>query len=173
MRILYTCCPLYGHVNAVLPSALAAVRAGHDVVMASGADMLGHIERRGIAAWAAGPTHADAGGNTQASWLEYFGTTALPRAADLARRTGTWQPDVVIADETELAGAAVAAACGARLVVHGLGIMPPARLWPMLRAGIERAAGHIGAQAGIESTLQLATYWCRCRPELQPAGRSI
>ena len=44
MRILFTACPMFGHVNTLLPLALAARRAGHSVVLATGAD---HARARG------------------------------------------------------------------------------------------------------------------------------
>ena len=40
----------------MLPLARAAVRAGHQVTVSSGADMTDIIERRGFAAHRAGPT---------------------------------------------------------------------------------------------------------------------
>ena len=43
MRVLISACPLYGHVNTLLPLARAAQRAGHEVRFATGPDLAGQI----------------------------------------------------------------------------------------------------------------------------------
>jgi UDP:flavonoid glycosyltransferase YjiC (YdhE family) len=134
MRILFTACPMYGHVNTMLPLARAARRAGHDVAVATGADLAGHVARNGLVAWPVGPTHDEAGGGADADWMAYFATSAHKRAQDLVPLADRWRPDLVITDETELAGPVVAAVTGARHVVHGLGIMPPMRIWDAFSA---------------------------------------
>jgi UDP:flavonoid glycosyltransferase YjiC (YdhE family) len=61
MRILFTACPMFGHVNTLLPLALAARGPGHEVVLATGADHVGRVARTGLTAWAVGPTFAESG----------------------------------------------------------------------------------------------------------------
>jgi UDP:flavonoid glycosyltransferase YjiC (YdhE family) len=124
MRILFSSGPMYGHVNTVLPLALAAQRAGHQVAVATGPDLTAHVEQRGLTAWAVGFSHARAGGCTHGSWLNYFVGAAERRALDLVPRAVAWKPDVVIHEETELAGPVAAVWSKARCVVHGLGAMP-------------------------------------------------
>jgi hypothetical protein len=109
MRILFVGNPLYGHLNPMLPLARAAQNAGHDVVVATGADFAPLAEREGLTTWSVGLTHAQAGGDDQASWLEYFEASARERMADLAPRCAAWHPDLVIHEETELAGPVVLA----------------------------------------------------------------
>jgi UDP:flavonoid glycosyltransferase YjiC (YdhE family) len=110
MRILFTACPFFGHVNTVLPLALAAQRAGHEVAVATGADFASHVGERELTAWPIGPTSAEAG--TPRSPAHFF-YTAAQRAADLLPLTAAWLPDLVVSEEMELAGA-IAAACSAR-----------------------------------------------------------
>lgn len=167
MRILIVCGPMYGHVNTLLPLALAAQRAGHEVVVATGADLVPHVERRGLRAWPVGPTHAQAGGSQQASWLNYFAAAAARRAVDLLPRAVAWRPELVIHEETELAGPIAAALTGARHVVHGLGLMPPARLWTLLVSEVERLGQRWGA-SDMAERLAAATYLHICPPSLQP-----
>jgi UDP:flavonoid glycosyltransferase YjiC (YdhE family) len=119
MRILVTTCPFYGHVNTVLPLALAAQRAGHEVVVATGADFVAHLARRGVPVWPVGPTAAESGIPLSPA---DFGVTAAKRAVDLLPRAAAWRPDLVVSEELELAGVIVAARVGARCAVHGLGI---------------------------------------------------
>lgn len=169
MRILFISGALYGHVNPLLPLALAARDAGHEVIFATGPEFVPSLERRGLSAWAVGLTHAQAGGSRQESWLAYFEATAVRRAAELLPRAIAWRPDVVIHEETELAGPTVAAATGARHVVHGLGQMPPRRIWPPF----VQAVGRLGERWGhpeVARTLSEAIYLHLCPPALQRCG---
>ena len=47
-RVLFTSCPAYGHVLPMLPLVRAAERAGHDVRVATGPDMVGPLVARGL-----------------------------------------------------------------------------------------------------------------------------
>ena len=60
MRILFTANPLVGHVFPMLPLMHAAQDAGHEVVMATGAEMVAEVRRRGFTTWAAGPSFDEA-----------------------------------------------------------------------------------------------------------------
>lgn len=166
MRILIVSGALYGHVNTMLPLALAARDAGHSVVVASGPDFVEHVERRGLRSWAVGLTHEEAGGNRQDSWLAYFAATAERRAADLLPMADRWKPELVIHEETELAGPVVATLVGARHTVHGLGVMPPGRIWP----AFVQAIGMLGVRCGVSDVaarLAHAQYLHLCPPALQ------
>ena len=55
MRILFTASPLVGHVFPMLPLMYAARDAGHEVVMATGAEMVPDLQRRGFTTWTVGP----------------------------------------------------------------------------------------------------------------------
>ena len=172
MRILIVSGALYGHVNTVLPIALAARDAGHSVVVASGPDFVEHIERRGLRSWAVGMTHEEAGGNRQDSWLAYFASTAERRVADLLPMADRWKPELVIHEETELAGAVVATLVGARHAVHGLGVMPPIRIWP----AFVQAIGMLGVRCGVADAaarLADAHYLHVCPPALQSSEAPV
>lgn len=168
MKILFSSGPLYGHVNPMLSLALAARRAGHDVAFAIARDLAPHVERFGLAVWPVGPTHAEAGGSRHGAWLNYFAQAAVPRAAELLPRAEAWQPELVVHEETELAGPVVAAQCGARHAVHGLGLVPSMQIWPAFAEAVER----IGApwRPGFDWTRHLAqaTYLRLSPPTLQP-----
>jgi UDP:flavonoid glycosyltransferase YjiC (YdhE family) len=81
MRILLSSNPMYGHINTLLPLALAARRAGHEVAFATGPDLVRYVEQRGLTAWPIGPTRAEAGGSDHGSWLAYFAAAAQGRTA--------------------------------------------------------------------------------------------
>ncbi|HVK45572.1 MAG TPA: hypothetical protein VM429_11785 [Micropruina sp.] len=114
MRILFSSWPAYGHLLPMLPLARAAVRAGHDVLISSGADISALIERRGFRAHQAGPTlheayaaagaaMAELGGLTQMQAMTptdqltnaaryFFGAAAVIRAEDLSPLLADWRP---------------------------------------------------------------------------------
>jgi len=120
MRILFTACPMVGHVNTLLPLALAARSAGHTVAFATAVDLVDRVERAGLTAWSVGPTFAEAGWPPR-SPLDFL-AAADKRCVDLLPRTERFRPDVVVFEETEAAGAVAAMRSSARMVRHGLGI---------------------------------------------------
>jgi len=173
MRLLFVSYPLYGHVNPMLPLALAARAAGHEVVFATGPDLGPELAAHGLAHWDAGPTHADVlAGHAPSPAM--FTTGIAARADDLLRqaRARAWRPDVVVGDEFELAGSVVAAVLGARHVVHGLGLMPPAAIWRQL----EPALTALGDRHGIPDATErarAATYLELAPPALRPPGERV
>jgi UDP:flavonoid glycosyltransferase YjiC (YdhE family) len=171
MRILFTACPFFGHVNTVLPLALAAQRAGHEVAVATGADFASHLARRELTAWPIGPTSAEAG--TPRSPAHFF-HTAAQRAADLLPLTAAWLPDLVVSEEMELAGAIAAARSDTRYVAHGLGIAATGDV-EAFAAGIDELGRQWGVPdlAGVHRS---ADYLSICPPTLQPptaSGRTV
>ncbi len=156
----------------MLPLARAAHNAGHAVVVATGADIAPLAQRDGLNTWSVGMTHAQAGGDNQASWLDYFEASARARIAHLAPRCAAWRPDMVIHEETELAGPVVAASIGVRSVVHGLGPMLPVRLLPWVAAAIERLAPR-GSATEVVEAWRTGSYLHLCPPGLAPAEERI
>ena len=177
MKILFSSGPLYGHVNPMLSLALAARRAGHDVVFATARDLVPHVERFGVATWAVGLTHAEAGGSQHGEWLKYFAQAAMPRAAELVPGAMDWRPELVVHEETELAGPVVAAACGARHVVHGLGLVPSMKIWPAFAEAVGRIGEPWLPVAELAQRLQRATYLrlspAALQPEMPPFWRHV
>lgn len=68
MRILVTSFPAYGHVNPLLPLARQAQQAGHDVAVATGAELVPQIQRRGFDTWLVGPSHAESEAGLRAAY---------------------------------------------------------------------------------------------------------
>jgi len=171
LRILFTAGPMYGHVNTLLPLALAARRAGHSVAFATGPDLAVHVRRHGLEVWPVGPTHAESGGRAGLS-IDYFVAAAAKRAVELVPRAVSWRPDLVIHEETELAGAVVASATGARQVVHGLGLPLQASMWDALAPGLD--ALHREWSVGSTAAAVLsATRLDVCPPSLRPPGELL
>ncbi len=171
MRVLLTAYPLHGHVNAMLPIARAARDAGHEVAFATGPDMAGHLAAHGLDAWAAGPTHAETAASAPPS-ARWFALCAPPRAGDLMPRAADRRPDLVVADEFDLAGPVVARALGVPYVVHGLGVMPPMPIWEGLLPAIDELHGAWGQPDGV-AHVRDATYLEAVPPALRPPGERM
>lgn len=171
MRILFTSYPLHGHVNPMLPLAVAAGRAGHEVAFATGADMAFVLQQWGLDVWPVGPTHADVAASMPPS-PRYFTESATQRARDLVPRAAEWAPDLIVADEFELAGPVAAATSGARLVIHGLGLMIPFPIWASLESEVAALHEGWGVDAGA-ARVRAAPYLELAPPALRPGGERI
>lgn len=125
MRILFTSFPAYGHLHPVVPLALAAMRAGHEVRVASGPNIVGWAARCGLDAHAIGLSEDDladvadrdfAGPDRTAHmFTDVWIDSAMP---DLLELTGSWRPEVVVHEEEEYAAVLLAAVLGVPCVTH-------------------------------------------------------
>ncbi|MGB8381532.1 MAG: glycosyltransferase [Dermatophilaceae bacterium] len=163
MRILLTACPAYGHILPLLPLARAAQRQGHEVLFATGSDLVGQLHVRGIAAEVAGPTFAGMQAIRAEAFPEFdslpgeqrlpvsgvglFGLPALPRAADLEVIARRWRPDLVVHEVLELGGAILARRLGVPSVTHGFGPFYPYH--PEILAAATDAIGHAALAEGL------------------------
>ncbi len=115
MRIAFSTQPALGHLLPIVPLALAARDAGHEVVVLGGSSLSGPIARTGLPHVVAGPADLqeafakvpERAGLTgrrlaAATWSLVFGGVIAPEMAeallDLAR---DWRPDLVVHDDSE------------------------------------------------------------------------
>jgi UDP:flavonoid glycosyltransferase YjiC (YdhE family) len=143
VRVLFSSTPAYGHVQPMLPLAIAFRDAGHDVIVAIAPELAPRVV-------AAGLTAVPAGDDLPAWWqelerrhpgqpwnglaperiLHWFiphlfaevGAPAMLR--DLRVITAGWRPDLIVYESFEFAGPVAAALCGARAVQHTLSPLP-------------------------------------------------
>ena len=181
MRVLVSTWPAHGHLLPLLPLIRAAQQAGHDVVLASGAEGATEARRRGLPTWDIGPSRAESDAAFRAQGLDLgavpperrmatvisgmFGAAAFTRAAKLVPRAQQWKPDLVVHPVTELAGAVAAARTGARHAVHGLGPLP-AEAWDWFGARL----GDLSAEwqvPDLPATILDVPYLDNCPPALQ------
>jgi UDP:flavonoid glycosyltransferase YjiC (YdhE family) len=115
LRIVFPTHPALGHLLPMLPLAIAARDAGHDVVVLSGSSVASSLERVGLrhvvagppdlpTAWADVPERAGLTGRRLAAvtWSRVFGGVIAPQmAAGLLALAATWRPDLVIHDDSE------------------------------------------------------------------------
>ena len=178
-RVLFTSCPAYGHLLPMLPLIRAAERAGHDVRVATGPDLLGPLAARGLDARAVGPTWQDAWSAHEAVWADpdlpddqkmmdgvvaLFGGPALARLADLGGMAQDWRPDVIVHEVLEAAGSLLARRLGVPGVVHGFGPMFPFYAELLGPTGAVIGEPDLWVQASSEQALDI------CPASLQPEG---
>lgn len=143
MRVIFTSTPGIGHVQPMIPLALAIQTQGHDVLFATAPDSCDMIGSAGIATIATGLTSSERMGIYRQRFPEaaqlvgnalpdhmfphMFGEVAAPQMyADLIGPATDWQPDVIVCDAAELAGPVVAASLGVPNVTHSFGVAIPA-----------------------------------------------
>jgi MGT family glycosyltransferase len=117
MRILFTSLPASGHVNPLVPLAVALRDAGHDVAFAVSPSRCAGLERAGLRAQPAGINEDDprivqriktgrALNGLKPPWVIkeiFIGIYAELMLADLGGIMDRWRPDVVISDVAEYA----------------------------------------------------------------------
>lgn len=152
-RILFTCRPLSGHFDPMVPLAEAARDAGHTVGFASGAPITQRARDAGFLAFEAGPPDT-----FRAEWAprfphfttlvgdaqrEFFFTEIFaklelaPRAADLESIMSEWRPHLVVHEMAELAAPLISTSLGIPYVDVGYG--------PLIDRALLRAAGTAAA----------------------------
>ena len=182
MKILFTTNPLLGHFLPMVPLIRAVRAAGHQVRVATGADLAPAVRRHGFPLWLVGPTWAQ-------NWAEQL-ATADPEAGELERRrhaatvlfaepgaararqlvpmAEAWRPDLVVHELLEVAGWEAAAASGAVDVSHGLGTHQ--RYLPELaEAACRVVADRLGTPDRTDAVLA-APYLDPSPSSLQPTG---
>jgi UDP:flavonoid glycosyltransferase YjiC (YdhE family) len=178
-RVLFTTCPAYGHALPMLPMVRAAARAGHDVRVATGPDLVEPLAARGLDVWSVGPAWQVVWSAHEAAWADpdvpeeqrmmdgvvaLFGAPAVARLADLLDLASDWRPDLVVHEVLEAAGSMLAARLGVPGVVHGIGPMFP--YYPQLigAAGVAIGEPDLWDRLSTERAVDL------CPPSLRPEG---
>jgi UDP:flavonoid glycosyltransferase YjiC (YdhE family) len=140
VRILFASWPAHGHLLPMVPLIRAAQRAGHQVVVSSGADLQPLIHGLGVESHTSGLTLAESyaavphgavlGEMSHDQEIIFaarhlFGARAVDRANDLLPLVRDWRPDLIVHDTLELGSPTVAQACGVQHVTHGYGPTVP------------------------------------------------
>ena len=131
-----------GHINPMVPLALALRDRGHHVRWATGPDAGPRLEAAGIGAVPVGVPWDD---NRAALWARYPEIFSLPPAElpdhqfpklfgeivpptmlpGLLEVTVAWQPDLVVHDAADFSGPIAAASIGVPSVTHSFGALTP------------------------------------------------
>lgn len=181
--MLFTCRPLAGHFEPLVPLAVQARAAGHAVAFATGEPYASRARQAGFDAFRAGPDEGfraewaprfpgfdQLRGDAQRHFFltEIFANLELvPRAEDLESIVESWRPQLIVHEVAELAAPLVGTARGIPYVDVSYGPLIGSSL---LRATGEAAASHWKARglephpvAGLFGHLYVDT----CPPSLQ------
>jgi MGT family glycosyltransferase len=121
MRVLFTASATPSHFHIQVPLAHALREAGHAVAFATGPNVLPRIEYLGFPAFPVGSAWALRRGEPPSDlrlalwwgWEQtYVGPPAAARLADLLPLVASWQPDVIVRENTEFAGCIAAESLG-------------------------------------------------------------
>ena len=184
MRVLCTCLPGHGHFNPMLALAQALAKAGHEVAFATAGDFCPHIESTGFAAFPAGMPLADQMAQARQRYpeqaalsaMERFeqfvprmlaGVAAPARAADLVPLVKDWEPDLLVHDETEFAGAVAAAAAGIPWADQSVGILRPLAMARLAGETLAPLCERYGADVGRFGGMYRYLYLDVAPPSLQ------
>ncbi|HVS29639.1 MAG TPA: glycosyltransferase [Solirubrobacteraceae bacterium] len=186
VRALFTTIPAFGHFSPLVPLAAAMQDAGHEVAVATAESFGGSVSRAGLEFIPAGVDMAEAMSTLRDLHPEYatlspeelsrrvvpdffVGVYAPAFLAD-ASRLLSWRPDVVVREEGEFAGPAVAALANVPCVDHGWG--GPRRPRELVDAAA-RALEPVFKSVGLDPLPSGGAYqWLYlepCPPSLQPA----
>ena len=188
-RLLVSCFPGHGHLNPLLPVALACRAAGWEVLVTTGPDMAEIAVRHGLAAVATGLSLADAerafldahpevGALSPADRVRtvlpgmFVDVAARSRVDELSALVARWRPDLVLHDVLEFAAPLAALANGVPHLAHGVGIITPAAEWfGALEPVLVRLYAERGVDEGL-ARLQATTYLDLCPPSLHTTAVS-
>ena len=123
MRVLFTATPATGHINSILPVALATQHAGHPVAICTSPTLGTDATAMGLEHLPAGadrledlfPPGMPRSGPERTAWvrLEIFGKAAPNRLMpELAEHMSAWRPDVIVRESAEFAGCVLAEQVG-------------------------------------------------------------
>jgi UDP:flavonoid glycosyltransferase YjiC (YdhE family) len=181
MRLLFAAVGAYGHLYPVMPVALAAQAAGHEVAVATHEAFHPTVKSVGLQAVSAGLTVEEALGQaiaaldgppeSEADVAVPAFTRILPEQvlADLepGLRSGAW--DLVV-HEVGNPGAGIAArAAGVPSATMALGRIADGPLWDQIYAGLTRLAAAHGVPVREPRTLD-QPYLDMCPPSFQAPG---
>ncbi|MBW3548252.1 MAG: glycosyltransferase, partial [Actinobacteria bacterium] len=162
----------------------ALATAGHEVAFATAGEFCPRVEAAGFAAFPAGLGHFEQVEEARRRFpaaalppgkerfetfvpLMLAGVAAPARAADLVPIVADWRPDVVVHDETELAGPVAAAVAGIPWADHSVGILRPLQMLRLAGNTLAPLAREWGVDVGPCAGLFRYLYLDVCPPRLQ------
>ena len=170
MRVLFTSASAIGHVNPMIPLALALRDRGHEIRWATGPDACPRLESLGIVTVSVGvpweahraecarryPELQNLSPPEAMAFLyprlfgEVVAGALVEGVIDAAKG---WRPDLVVHDAAECSGAIAAASIGVPSVTHSFGALTPisrVRAAAEVVAPLWGAAGLAGAPVGAD-----------------------
>ena len=154
MRVLFSTRPAYGHVYPMMPLAIAARDAGHDITFATAGPFVHKLRSVGFATYDVGltiedarervvaglpsdgmPKGEDGRPNLEFGARMFLDVLARHTARDLAPLLDPLKPDVVVYEQMDFGAAIVAHAAGIPAICHSLSPRMPDEIIAMLAHG--------------------------------------
>ena len=169
MRVLCSTTPMDGVFGPFVPLGQALVGTGHDVLVATGPDLLPRVEAAGLRGAAAGPTAMEGAMAAMAdpsvaaapdgeSWqfgAAMFGGVIAPAKLPALREIAAgFRPDVVVHPPVDVSGALLAAERGLPSYTYGFG-QP---LEPPLVSGLAARVASLWEQASLPADPYAGIY---------------
>ena len=184
MRVLITTVSAYGHLQPLLPLAKALSDEGHEVAIATGAELRARASAAGFRAFEAGISIgaaferlAEVFPEQEYNRLEaaeilgwylphLFGEVLMPAMLnDVEPLVRSWRPDVIVHDSWEFAGPLAAASAGIPSICQTLGI----RVDEGILDSVAAAVAPFWRQRGLESDLTAGLYRYLCLDTTPPS----
>lgn len=184
MRVLFSSCAGYGHLQPMLPLARALVDAGHEVAVAVDSDLLARAKAAGFEAFAAGISPGEGFGRLGKRFPDrafdrlrpdeilgwyvphFFGEAlAPPMLDDLESLVERWRPDLILHETFEFAGPIAAATAGIPSACLTLGT----RLPDAVVDDTALAVAFLWRERGLEPDPSAGIYRYLCL-DITPAG---
>lgn len=159
MRVLFTAHGAYGHIFPMIATAQALARAGHEVTVATAADLRPTVASLGLRALPCGIDDATMVAEARRRWPEIeheppiswavrmFTDIAAPAmAADLASIIASLRPDLIVREEGEHGAPIAAAAAEISWLTHAWGSPRPPR---SAREALATAVAPLWQAAGL------------------------
>jgi UDP:flavonoid glycosyltransferase YjiC (YdhE family) len=184
VRVLFTCVVGYGHFHPLVPLAHELQAAGHAVAFATDPSFCAYVEAAGFQAHPAGLDQPDALAQfvaTTPGWSEMpreerqpiqysgmFGRVRVrPMLKDLIPLVSAWQPDLIVHDSGEMAGAIAAEVAGIGHAEHSFGVLRPERARRLATEAIDPVADELGVRNPGVGGMGGELYLDICPPGIQ------
>ncbi len=182
MKVLCSSTPMEGVFTPFVPLGRALLAAGHEVLVATGADLQTRVAREGFATAVAGPTAMEgamtamvdpavAAAPEGESWHfggAMFGAVIAPAKLPVLRRIADdYRPDLVVHAPVDLAGPLLAAERGLPSVTYGFGQV----LEPELIAALADRVAPLWRDAGLDPDRNAGIYRGRYLDPCPPSVR--
>jgi UDP:flavonoid glycosyltransferase YjiC (YdhE family) len=183
MRMLFASVGAYGHLIPLLPLALAARDAGHDVSFATDKRFHSALHDAGLAAVAAGISareaigmvYAEARGRQVEAAPRAFGDILARRlAADIGPVLAARKHDLVVYEALSPGAAIAAALADVPAVCHGIGRPEGGPMWQAMSDTWIATAEEFGVHVPtVDAPYFGNQYLDICPPALRPAQRTL
>ena len=152
MKVLITSIPGHGHICPLLPLANALSQSGHSVAFATSSGFRAELNAAGVELLASGPgwhesefsgdaPHAPRIEGFRTNLLSFLESTVVPQMlADVTAHVECWKPDIILSNDYESCGRAIAEIKGIPFVLASSGPRLPRVFRDQMQGPLHRKA---------------------------------